>query len=163
MVNVLCIIDPQVDFHEGGALAIPGSNADAVRLGEFIDKNAAAIDHIVITMDTHHKMHIAHAAFWQSGEDASVRPEVFSLIPASDIKSGKWIPRDASLRDYAFKYVHTHTPCLSCRATLIYPACLVPSSNKHRCSCSSSRVYSPIHHTALKKISRHFSTTTDLF
>ncbi len=102
-MTTLMIIDPQCDFHSGGSLAVPGADEDAIRLAAWIDKHSARIDHIVVTLDTHHKLHIAHASFWRAGHDAEIRPESFTLISAEDIMNGKWLPRDKSLTDYCIK------------------------------------------------------------
>ena len=68
------------------------------------DANQAAIHNVVVTLDTHHKLHIAHAAFWQSGTDAAVRPAPFSLISSEDIAEGKWVPRNSALTSYCVEY-----------------------------------------------------------
>ena len=76
---ILLIIDPQVDFHEGGSLAvssmklklyfhitiskifplywyikIPGATKDAERIAKMINENIDKIDEIYVTMDSHH-------------------------------------------------------------------------------------------------------------
>lgn len=104
-MTTLIIIDPQNDFHAGGSLAVPGADEDAVRLADWIGRNAAKIDSIVITLDTHHKLHIAHAAFWQGGDDPTLRPNHFEVIRADDVESEKWLPRDKSLRGYCIQYL----------------------------------------------------------
>eukprot|EP00605_Chrysophyceae_sp_TOSAG23-4_P002841 GSChrysophyteH1.ASY1.ANO1.3129.1 assembled CDS len=104
-MTTLLIIDPQNDFHAGGSLAVPGADEDAVRLADWITRNTAKIDSIVITLDTHHKLHIAHAAFWQGGDDPTLRPNQFDVIRADDVVNGKWLPRDASLREYCVQYL----------------------------------------------------------
>ncbi len=55
---VLLIIDPQVDFHPGGSLAVPGANEDSERIAQFIYKHASAIDEIYVTLDSHHVRHV---------------------------------------------------------------------------------------------------------
>ena len=49
----LIIVDPQVDFHRGGSLAVAGADEDAERIAAFIDKHALRIDEIYITLDSH--------------------------------------------------------------------------------------------------------------
>lgn len=49
----LLIIDPQVDFHPGGSLAVPNSDQDAIRIANFIDLNSSKINKIIVSMDTH--------------------------------------------------------------------------------------------------------------
>jgi len=103
MQNTLLIIDPQNDFHSGGSLAVPGADADALRLSAWIDRESEKLHSIVVTLDTHHKLHIAHAAFWQAGNDPSARPAVFSHITSRDIEEGKWVPRNAALTRYCIE------------------------------------------------------------
>lgn len=50
----LIVIDPQVDFHEGGSLAVEGAVEDSVRTAAFIRKHTSVLDEIFITLDTHH-------------------------------------------------------------------------------------------------------------
>ena len=51
---ILLIIDPQVDFHPGGSLAIANANDDSERTASLILNNIDHIDDIVVTLDTHH-------------------------------------------------------------------------------------------------------------
>lgn len=103
-MTTLLIVDPQNDFHDGGSLAVPGANEDALRTAAFIKKNLDKIDNVFVTMDTHHKLHIAHSAFWESG-DGSREPDVFSTIKVSDIDNGVWLPKNRSLVDYCKSYI----------------------------------------------------------
>lgn len=52
--TALLIVDPQLDFHEGGSLAVPGANADAERIAELISEKQDQIDEIFVTLDSHH-------------------------------------------------------------------------------------------------------------
>lgn len=56
------------------------------------------IGEIFVTLDSHHKKHIAHAAFWNNQADGNgtERPDPFSCIRHSEVGS-KWYPRDPSL------------------------------------------------------------------
>ena len=99
----LLIIDPQNDFHPGGALAIPTADQDAERVATFIRKHTYDIDRIVITLDSHQRIHIAHGVFWvgESGE----HPPPFTLISRDDVARGKWRASDASKQTAAEEYV----------------------------------------------------------
>ena len=90
-MTTLLLIDIQKDFHPGGSLAIPDADKDADRTASFIRKNAANIGRIVMTMDSHNKLHIAHPCFWKNAEGE--HPNPFTLISMEDVVSGKWIPR----------------------------------------------------------------------
>ena len=134
---VLLIIDPQVDFHCNsmgylpdnpdelglaislkkvdkrikfkGSLAVTGADADSERIAKMINENLATIDEIYVTMDTHHKLHMAHAISWTRGyfkvntTERTVkgngepytkgeRPEPFTEITHQDVVDGVWVP-----------------------------------------------------------------------
>ena len=43
----LLIIDPQIDFHEGGSLGVPGATKDSERIAALLLKHANKIDRVV--------------------------------------------------------------------------------------------------------------------
>lgn len=45
-----------------------------------------------MTMDSHHKLHIAHPCFWTNSKSGE-HPAPFTIISMEDVVSGKWIPR----------------------------------------------------------------------
>jgi nicotinamidase-related amidase len=98
----LLVIDPQNDFHPGGTLAIPTADEDAARIASFIRKHASAIDQIVITLDSHQRIHIAHGIFWVN--DAGEHPAPFTLITSDDVARGRWRAVDASKQRAAEEY-----------------------------------------------------------
>ena len=51
---VLLLVDPQVDFHPGGSLAVAGADLDSDRIARLILSKKNEIDEIVVTMDSHH-------------------------------------------------------------------------------------------------------------
>ena len=99
--TTLLLVDVQKDFHPGGSLAIPTANDDAERIASLIRNHPSKINRIVATLDSHHKLHIAHPSFWVPGDarddDASPanaqHPSPFTIISADDIAQGKWKPR----------------------------------------------------------------------
>jgi nicotinamidase-related amidase len=91
MVTTLLLIDVQKDFHPGGNLEIPSANEDAERIADLIRDHGDKIDRIVATMDSHHKLHIAHPCFWVS--ERRTHPNPFTIISSKDIETGKWRPR----------------------------------------------------------------------
>ena len=90
-MTTLLLIDVQKDFHPGGSLAIPSAGADASRTASFIRKHSSSISRIVATMDSHHKLHIAHPCFWTDKDGA--HPDPFTIISSEDVINGRWIPR----------------------------------------------------------------------
>jgi hypothetical protein len=51
--SAILIIDPQVDFHPGGALPVAGADEDANRIGSFIRNNLDGLEAVHITLDSH--------------------------------------------------------------------------------------------------------------
>lgn len=101
----LLIIDPQNDFHPGGSLAVTGANEDSTNIATMIENNLDRIGNITVTLDTHHKMHIAHGAFWKDKQGNN--PPPFTLITENDIKEGKWAPTNPQHKAHALGYVQT--------------------------------------------------------
>lgn len=52
--TTLLVVDPQMDFHEGGSLAVPGASADAVRIARLIVDHSDDFEELVVTLDSHH-------------------------------------------------------------------------------------------------------------
>lgn len=90
--TTLLLIDVQKDFHPGGSLAIPTAGEDAKRIANVIRTKARSIDRIVATLDSHHKLHIAHPNFWVNAQNK--HPDPFTMITTDDIMSKKWMPRN---------------------------------------------------------------------
>lgn len=97
--TTLLIIDAQNDFHPGdqNSLSIANANADAERIAKLIQssidksKKSSTINRIVATLDTHHKLHIAHPTFWI--DENNNHPTPFTSITCADIRKGTWKPR----------------------------------------------------------------------
>ena len=102
----LLIIDPQVDFHDGadypGSLAIKGATADSKRIADLILRHPMSFDHIFVSLDTHHRVHIGHGAFWQGTDGAE--PSPFTNISHADVVAGKWRTADPQLQQWALDY-----------------------------------------------------------
>ncbi|WP_338874325.1 nicotinamidase [Spirosoma sp. SC4-14] len=104
MTNAFLIIDAQFDFcHPNGALFVPGAEQDIERMATLIRRYADQIDHIVVTLDTHHLLDIAHPMFWQ--DVYGDHPAPFTRISAHDVNEGRWIPRFAV--EKATEYVNS--------------------------------------------------------
>ncbi len=103
----LLIIDPQNDFCDlpaeylpvdpltgratAPALPVPGAHADMQRLARFIDVAAPALSAVTVTLDSHHRLDIAHPTFWRGGDGRPVAP--FTPITASQVRSSAFLPR----------------------------------------------------------------------
>jgi nicotinamidase-related amidase len=103
----LLIIDPQNDFCDlpvdyqpddpasGGksaaSLPVPGAHADMLRVADLINRGGAGISEISITLDSHHRLDIAHPGFWISAAGGAVTP--FTQISAAEVRAGAYLPR----------------------------------------------------------------------
>jgi len=103
VLTTFLIIDPQVDFHGGGSLAVAGADEDAQRTADLIAAKMDDIEQIVITLDTHNKLHIAHGAFWENSEKA--QPGPFTVIRREDVEKETWLPRDRTHVAYVLDYI----------------------------------------------------------
>jgi nicotinamidase-related amidase len=101
----LLIIDPQNDFCDlpanylpnerasvAQSLPVTGAHADMLRVADLIDAGKAGLSGISVTLDSHHRLDIAHPTFWMDGEGNAVTP--FTEISASDLRAEKFRPRD---------------------------------------------------------------------
>lgn len=103
MKNAFLIIDTQFDFcHPDGALFVPGAEQDVVRMADLIRNHTHQIDHIVVTLDTHHVLDIAHPLFWHDTQGN--HPAPFTQITGEEVNAGRWIPRFSP--EKAKKYIH---------------------------------------------------------
>ena len=96
------LIDPQVDFHPGGSLAIETANDDSDRLAKLILENQSTITQITVTLDTHQRLHIANPLFWKDADGAHPKP--FTTITAEDIEKGAWKPSRDEHAAWALEY-----------------------------------------------------------
>jgi nicotinamidase/pyrazinamidase len=78
MAYTLLCIDPQIDFHEGGSLAVKGATEDSNRLIQLITSKPPA--KTVVSLDTHTPNHIGHAAFWEDASGNNPSPFTTLLI-----------------------------------------------------------------------------------
>lgn len=111
MTKTLLIIDPQNDFCDipndslGNipSLPVPGAHEDMMRLSKYIDLNNDSIDNIVVTLDTHNIVDIAHKLWWinEDGEN----PPPFTVITLEDVEKNIWSPFDKENLEYAKFYI----------------------------------------------------------
>ena len=94
MTSAFIIIDTQFDFcHPDGALFVPGAEQDVERMASLIRQHGDRIDHVVVTLDTHHLFDIAHPLFWRDG--GGNHPAPFTRITADEVETGRWVPQFA--------------------------------------------------------------------
>jgi nicotinamidase-related amidase len=88
-LSLLIAIDVQKDFMESGALGVPGSYADVLRLTKWIYENLEKITQITASIDTHQPFQIFHPCWWidKNGNN----PEPFTAISLKDLDEGIWM------------------------------------------------------------------------
>lgn len=108
--TVLLLIDPQNDFCDlppsaqgTPALPVAGADADMQRVAALIRRRQASLDDIVLTLDSHHRVDVAHPSFWQTGDGAAVAP--FTPITAAQVRAGAFAPRDATALPRVLAYL----------------------------------------------------------
>ncbi|WP_338846830.1 cysteine hydrolase [Massilia sp. W12] len=109
----LLIIDPQNDFCDlpaaslppqtQPALPVPGAHADMQRLAQLLHSSGNAFAAISITLDSHHRIDIAHPGFWQDA--AGHNPPPFTQISLSDLQQGRWRPRQPQQAEWVARYL----------------------------------------------------------
>lgn len=102
---VLLIIDPQVDFHEEGSLAVKGAKNDSERIIDLIKR--APPTAIYVSLDTHTPNHIGHAGFWtptpQAFTSFSLKDGKIMGTLGSDVK--EYNPVRPELRNWVVEYI----------------------------------------------------------
>ena len=89
MKTALLLIDPQNDFCKpGGALFVPGADADMNRVARLIERRGDELHDVVFTLDSHVKRSIFHPAWFRDSTGA--HPAPFTQITAEDLRTGRW-------------------------------------------------------------------------
>jgi len=70
-----------------------------------IKSSADLIDDVVVSLDTHQKLHIAHPLFWKN--KAGEHPPPFTPIEVAAVESGEWAPSDPAWKEWGLAYVQT--------------------------------------------------------
>ena len=101
----LLIIDPQNDFCDipGAALPVAGADADMKRLAAFMAEAGDALEELVVTLDSHASVGIERTTFWLDAQGNPV--PAFTQIVASDVRGGRFRPRDAALATPVVAYL----------------------------------------------------------
>jgi nicotinamidase/pyrazinamidase len=100
----LLIVDPQVDFCSlSGELYVTGAQEDMKRLASFVSKNRDKIGSILVSLDSHSIMDIAHPYFWRDKDGNNPAP--FNGISVEDVENKVWMPFSPALNEWVLKYV----------------------------------------------------------
>ncbi len=115
----LLVIDPQNDFCDlppayrptdpltgrplAPALPVDGAHADMQRLAAFIRAASGRLTDIAVTLDSHHRLDIAHPTFWQGTDGGAVAP--FTPVTAAQVRVGTFRPRDPAALPRTLAYL----------------------------------------------------------
>jgi nicotinamidase/pyrazinamidase len=115
----LLVIDPQNDFCDvpeahrpvdavsgqrvAPALPVAGAHADMQRVAALIREAGSAFTDIAVTLDSHHRLDIAHPTFWKKADGAAVGP--FTPITAAQVRAGEFQPRDPAALPRTLAYL----------------------------------------------------------
>jgi len=106
MKTLLLIIDPQNSFCDpAGELFVEGADKDMARLADFIRRRPGDIDKIIVTLDSHNKIHIAHPIWWIDAQGNP--PDPFTPVSIEDIDAGRYQAREPSYRAWTRSYLET--------------------------------------------------------
>jgi nicotinamidase-related amidase len=84
-------------------LPVNGAHADMLRLARFIEGHIGALSDIIVTLDSHQRVDIAHPTFWQTGHGAAVA--AFTQISASDVRTSRYLPRAPEALPRTLRYL----------------------------------------------------------
>jgi nicotinamidase-related amidase len=98
-----CPTDPASGQPLAPALPVPGAHADLQRLAAFIRGQGAALGDITVTLDSHHRVDIAHPPFWRQGDGGAVAP--FTAITAAQVRAGAYRPTDPAALPRTLAYL----------------------------------------------------------
>ena len=115
----LLVIDPQNDFCDlptsylapsvldsvlaAPALPVTGAHADMLRVADLVNRGGAGLSGISVTLDSHHRLDIAHPTFWFNADHGAVA--AFTEITASDVRAGKYLPRNGAALPRVLAYL----------------------------------------------------------
>ncbi len=115
----LLIIDPQNDFCDlpeswqptnpvtgqrtPPALPVAGAHADMQRLASLVRAGQSGLSNIIVTLDSHHRIDIAHPPFWAQADGSAVLP--FTTISARQVRDGLYRPKDADALPRVLAYL----------------------------------------------------------
>ena len=89
MRNLLLLVDPQNDFCDPrGSLYVPGAAEDAARAAAMIGRISKGLGELVVTMDCHHVLDVAHPLMWVDAQGN--HPAPFTTITLQDVDNGTW-------------------------------------------------------------------------
>ena len=105
MSNVqLLVIDPQNDFCDpGGALSVPGAEADMDRLAVLVHRLRDRLTDVHVTLDSHRRVDISHPLWFRDSDGG--HPAPFTVITAAELRAGRWTTTHPGAWDRTVAYL----------------------------------------------------------
>jgi len=143
------IIDPQVDFHKGGSLAVVGADTDSTKIAKFIETNYSKLNAIFVTLDTHTMNHIGHTGYWEVVEYDEYNNEVLAadqtiefyttftvdensrIVGTYNNNTKYFKPKRDELKTWTIKYIK-ELPSYNKGSPLIWPNHCIETGDGHR-------------------------------
>lgn len=120
MNTQLLLIDPQNDFCDlpedwlplhpalgapiRPALPVAGAHGDLLRAAALVERLGAGLQGITVTLDSHHRIDIAHPGFWLEAATQAA-PAPFTAITAAQVRAGALRPRQAAALPRVLDYL----------------------------------------------------------
>ena len=119
--RLLLGIDLQNDFcHPEGKLTVAGAEEDLKRIVHLIETGGEYFTEMIISMDSHYPLHIAHPSFWHNKEGDM--PVPFTIITYEDVVQRRWTPQ--YYPEQALHYLKT-LQSADYQCTIWPPHCLI--------------------------------------
>jgi nicotinamidase/pyrazinamidase len=102
----LLVVDPQYDFcATDGKLSVAGADKDMERLAKMVSRAKDDIEEIIVTLDSHRTLHIAHPIWWKD-KDGN-HPDPYTLINEEDVVGDdpKWKTTNPGYQARSVEYV----------------------------------------------------------
>jgi nicotinamidase/pyrazinamidase len=96
-------VDPITGTNRSPALPVAGAHQDMKRLAHLIQAGSSGIANITVTLDSHHRLDIAHPTFWREADGNLVAP--FTQITAAQVREGRYQPRNPASLPRALTYL----------------------------------------------------------
>jgi len=117
-------IDPQKDFTlPSGNLSVAGGMEDMQNIADFINKHGNILDDIIVSLDSHQRVHIAHPIFWRTKQGN--HPDPFTPISHEMVKKGEVAASNPAFQKWSESYTESLEQNQRYILTIWNPHCIV--------------------------------------
>lgn len=107
----LLVVDPQYDFcAPDGKLSVAGADKDMERLAAMVSRAKGDIEEVIVTLDSHRTLHVAHPIWWKDKDGNHPVPfenGLPTIISVDDVTGDdpKWMATNPGYQDRSVEYV----------------------------------------------------------